>query len=136
MHICYAHTKIQLNPISNFSDICKRNFQNPRDSKTHPRVSGMGKNYEVEVPQYGFVNVRAETIMLQFGDCSDFNTVQTTVFVCSVDVTDVGMTCAQSVSSVVYAHTLTLDARRCLGVARRDVASLGYGMTSLRRCAT
>ena len=42
MHICDAHTKIQLNPISNFSDICKTNFQNPRDSKTHPRVSGMG----------------------------------------------------------------------------------------------
>ena len=44
MHICYAHTKIQLNPISNFFDICKRNFQNPRDSKTHPRVSRMGNN--------------------------------------------------------------------------------------------
>ena len=26
MYICYAHTKIQLNPISNFSDICKRNL--------------------------------------------------------------------------------------------------------------
>ena len=43
MYICYAHTKIQLNPISNFSNICKTNFQNPRDSKTHPRVLGMSK---------------------------------------------------------------------------------------------
>ena len=44
MYICYAQTKIQLNPISNFSDIRKTNFQDPRDSKTHPRVSLMGKN--------------------------------------------------------------------------------------------
>ena len=44
MYICYAYTKIQLNPISNFSNICKTNFEYPRDSKTHPRVSGMGKN--------------------------------------------------------------------------------------------
>ena len=43
MHICDALTKIQLNPISNFSDICKTNFQNPRNRKIHPRVSGTGK---------------------------------------------------------------------------------------------
>ena len=48
MYICYAHTKLQLNPISNFSDICKTNFQNPRDSKTHPRVSEMGKKRKNE----------------------------------------------------------------------------------------
>ena len=31
---CYAYTKIQSNPICecNFSEICKRNFQNPSDS--------------------------------------------------------------------------------------------------------
>ena len=56
MHICYAHTKIQLNPISNFSDICKRNFQNPRDSKTHPRVSGMGKKQKM--PWLGLCGAR------------------------------------------------------------------------------
>ena len=43
---CYAYTKIQSNPICecNFSEICKRNFQNPSDSCIHPRESGMGKN--------------------------------------------------------------------------------------------
>ena len=48
MPIYYAHTKIHFNPISNFSDICERNSQNPRNGNTHPRESGMGKNNAAE----------------------------------------------------------------------------------------
>ena len=43
MYNCYAHTKIQLNPISNCSDICKRNFKMRAIAKPIPVYRGWVK---------------------------------------------------------------------------------------------